>query len=537
MANTFHVYGPPGCGKTTYLVEQITKAAESRGPENVLVASLTKAASTEMATRSTGLPDNNVGTLHSHCYRQLGSPEIADKNLDIWNQENKGSNFSLTEESKGGLDYKRAESKSLGQKKGDENYALMNMYRSQMKPIAEWPQPVKNFFNRWTAWKEDCGFMDFTEMIERGITDTWSAPGSPQVLIGDETQDWSKLEMSLFRDHWGERAEVVMMAGDPDQTIFSWRGADSGCFMDHKIPEENKRFLTQSYRLPKEPHAYARELIGRINSREDVEFSSTDNLGTVERCSASSRNCGKVMAIIEEEVKAGRKVMVLATCNYILLPLIKRLRREGIPFHNPYRPENAMWNPLSRSKKKVMPTDRLLAFLKLDENTWGSSAGDWDGSDINKWMSILRQEGLLERGVKSRIADKNYKAPKTLDDFKKLFLYPEDVDKALDLNLDWWESRMMGSSLKSMEFPLSIAKKRGGKALWKAPNVVVGTIHSVKGGEADTVIIFPDLSPQAHELLHKKEERDNAVRLFYVAVTRTKDRLILCNAEGLRFTW
>ena len=152
-------------------------------------------------------------------------------------------------------------------------------------------------------------------------------------------------------------------------------------------------------------------------------------------------------------------------------------------------------------------------------------------------MSILRAEGLLERGIKKKIAEKNYKAPDNWEDFEKLFLFPDDAEKAISLNMDWWEARMQGSSLKKMEFPLSIARRHGGKALWKAPNVVVGTIHSVKGGEADTVIIFPDLSPQAFEPLHKKEERDSLVRLFYVAVTRTKDRLILCNAEGLRFQW
>ena len=95
----------------------------------------------------------------------------------------------------------------------------------------------------------------------------------------------------------------------------------------------------------------------------------------------------------------------------------------------------------------------------------------------------------------------------------------------------------MGSHQKKFEYPLHVLRKNGGKALKESPKVIVGTIHSVKGGEADTVIVLPDLSPQANDLLHKKEAKDSLNRLFYVAVTRTKNKLYLCNAEGLRFQW
>jgi DNA helicase II / ATP-dependent DNA helicase PcrA len=537
MSETFHVYGPPGCGKTTYLSGQISKAAESRGNEAVLVASLTRAAATEMASRGTGLPEKNVGTLHAHCFRQLGSPEIAESKIDIWNEENKGSNFRLKNDANLSLDEKKLEGKTYNQGKGDDNFAQMNVYRSQMVPEKEWIDPVLKFYERWKLWKEDHNFMDFTELIEKGITDTWSAPNAPQVLIGDETQDWSKLEMSLFRDHWGSRAEIVMMAGDPDQTIYSWRGADSGCFMDHEIPEGNKRYLKQSYRIPIEPHKYARKLIQRIHNREDFEFSPVDKPGSVERLNATSKNCNRIISLVEEEIKAGRTVMILGTCGYVLYPIIKRLKKEGIPFHNPFRLTNASWNPLARSKKKVMPVDRLISFIKPDEEEWGQSATEWDAGDFTKWMSILKQEKLLSRGSKKLVAGKKFEAPETWEDFAKLFVSEEEAKRAISMDLDWWEKNLMGSQQKKFQYPLHVLRNKGGKALKESPKVVVGTIHSVKGGEADTVVVLPDLSPQANDLLHKKEAKDSLNRLFYVAVTRTKNKLYLCNAEGLRFQW
>ena len=45
-----------------------------------------------------------------------------------------------------------------------------------------------------------------------------------------------------------------------------------------------------------------------------------------------------------------------------------------------------------------------------------------------------------------------------------------------------------------IQFPADIADVRGPQALMESPQVIVGTIHSVKGGEADAVVLFPDLS-------------------------------------------
>lgn len=60
------------------------------------------------------------------------------------------------------------------------------------------------------------------------------------------------------------------------------------------------------------------------------------------------------------------------------------------------------------------------------------------------------------------------------------------------------------------------------------PNIIIGTIHSVKGGQADIVILSPDTSQEAHlarsEGVHKEEEQ---ARLFYVGMTRAKQGLYI----------
>ena len=79
-----------------------------------------------------------------------------------------------------------------------------------------------------------------------------------------------------------------------------------------------------------------------------------------------------------------------------------------------------------------------------------------------------------------------------------------------------------------MEYAINVARKSGTKALRDAPLLTVGSIHSVKGAQADTVILLPDISPSGMREWHKPgDAKDGMIRTFYVGMTRAKERLIL----------
>ena len=84
------------------------------------------------------------------------------------------------------------------------------------------------------------------------------------------------------------------------------------------------------------------------------------------------------------------------------------------------------------------------------------------------------------------------------------------------------------------QFPAEVAAKRGPRALLEAPQVMVGTIHSVKGGQADVVYLFPDLSQAADAQYGRGGvDRDSVVRLFYVGATRAYEQLHVCQRDAL----
>ncbi len=77
----YRIFGPPGTGKTTNLTRQIRRAVERFGPDSVLVTSFSRTAAAELAGRDLPISPDRIGTLHSHCYRALGAPEIAEANV------------------------------------------------------------------------------------------------------------------------------------------------------------------------------------------------------------------------------------------------------------------------------------------------------------------------------------------------------------------------------------------------------------------------------------------------------------------------
>jgi superfamily I DNA/RNA helicase len=64
------------------------------------------------------------------------------------------------------------------------------------------------------------------------------------------------------------------------------------------------------------------------------------------------------------------------------------------------------------------------------------------------------------------------------------------------------------------------------------PKVVVGTIHSVKGGEYDVVHLFPDIS-QAGDAQYNRGgvPRDSVIRVFHLGLTRARETLYICQRE------
>lgn len=551
-------WGPPGTGKTTWMATQVKTICQRLAgltfplDTPVIVCSLTRAAAAEAAGRDLPIDRGSVGTLHSFAYRSLGSPAVSHSRIAEWNEEFKDCQIG---ESTTTLD-EPAWDRKPGGKAGDELTAKYDVLRAKMVPRILWPEVVQEFAAMWEDWKKQTGTIDFTDMIELAWRNCPNAPGNPAVVLADEVQDYSRLEIELL-NAWGDNAGATIITGDPWQALYTWRGADPDAPFNQHLGPDREKVLSQSYRIPVAVHATAMRWIEKLSTYRPIEYKPRDAPGEVRFSDGTFASPGKLVNEAAEYLDQGKSVMFAASCGYFLDPLIKTLRGRGIPFANPWRAKRGDWNPLKLGGKGITMPQRILSFLALDAECGRGKW--WNAEELQAWASVLEAKGLMLRGGKKNIerrldADDQAAVDKALPDLTGADLLewfdPEQIraicnlffrrneshntagqsDVPLAALLDWWQSRLLAGKGKAAEYPLSVISGSGPQALKERPRLYVGTIHSFKGGEADCVFLCPDLSPAGYrEWLSNGEGRDSVMRLMYVGITRAKEKLILCD--------
>ena len=85
-----------------------------------------------------------------------------------------------------------------------------------------------------------------------------------EVVFIDEAQDLSFLQWKMVKSIWNKSKDVYL-AGDDDQAIFRWAGADLNYFINLK---GNIKILDESHRVPSgDIHNLAMRLVNRIIKR------------------------------------------------------------------------------------------------------------------------------------------------------------------------------------------------------------------------------------------------------------------------------
>lgn len=597
--NEFHTFGPPGTGKTTWLMRQIERALKRYTPEQILVASFTRSAARELIMRGVPIPEQNVGTLHALCYRFFNRPKIAEVHVAEFNGKHPEYQLALS----GSVDPDDPNN-SLDGFVGDDLMCLYQTLRAKMTPKEDWPEEVIQFGAAWQKWCAEKGYMDFTSLIERGIE---AMPGPPDgQLVGffDEAQDFTSLEFALVRK-WADCMDKVIFVGDDDQAIYGFKGGDSDAFIGEEIPEENNIYLRKSYRLPSAIVDYSLNWIRQVSDRKEKHFKAHSEGGNVEYSAASFKQPDQIVEHAVDLWQSGKSksIMILASCSYMLEPVKAYMLANGVPFHNPYRIKRGDWNPIryKSSRQRTMLRRFLDLFMKVEEaeirtlrqsyessfypchacehKEWSdvecgkmmygqpwvrleecgcrmAPAPLWSPEEFRSFMQEMEAKPLLKHGAKKKLSSVDYpKEELEKGDYSLKFQNTVDhfisengimaggfcdlCNAVWDLDYRKAQSFFKKKKQKALDFPLSVIERFKMDAIINDPPITIGTVHSVKGGEADTVFVFPDLSPQSYQgWSFDVDMHDDILRQFYVAMTRTRRDLVLCSpATNMAVDW
>jgi len=534
----YRIFGPPGTGKTTNLTRQIRRAVHRFGESSVLVTSFSRAAAAELAGQDLPISSDRIGTLHSHCWHALGRPEIAEANVEDWNRLNPHQQITPAKRLHKLDGESSEEDVSESVRNGDRRLSELNRARGMLLQEETWPAALREFAARWSQYKKSSRIMDFCDLIETSVRDLVVAPTRPSVIFTDEAQDLNPMQLRLVR-RWGEDTQYFIIAADDDQTIYSWCGATPDAVLDPPIPDDHKITLKQSHRVPRKVHELANRLIHQVSRRQEKLYDPRPEDGAVILVSQGGYKSPEywILKTVMQHLERGEKIMMLASCSYMLNPVIAVLRKWGIPFHNPYRKSNGFWNPL-RLGRKGASANRILSLLVAHPD-WGDNCGPWTHRDLKSWSSWLKSTGVLKPEARLQIEqsiDSDEVTPEQLRDFFEagpleslLSAFQGDYRQLLE----WWRRRLAAVFHPRVKFPMEVVLRNGPKALNEVPKVIVGTIHSVKGGEADVVFLFPDVSPAADVAYQRYgPDRDSVIRLFYVGVTRARKTLYICQRES-----
>lgn len=534
----FRAFGPPGCGKTTWAAARAREFSGKWGGAALAVTSFTKAAATRIAGEDLGVPPGQVGTLHALCYRALGRPPLAESALADFNKA--CAQYQLTGRGPAAETLIDTPPGEGGADKLLARYALFRATLGRQGGPAGPEDPFFDFMTEWQGWKERNGLLDFSDLLDEGLK--LEAPfGGLRAMVVDEAQDLTPQQLRLVR-HWGESLRWVCLVGDDDQCLYSWTGANPADFLLPDVPPERKHVLGQSYRVPRAVHALAERLTGQIVFRQAKRYAPRPEEGAVRKCGATCQRPHKLLPLVEQSLAAGRSVMVLASCGHMLEATLALFAKEGVPFHNPYRPAAGAWNRLRLGGgKAVTAADRVLAFLAGDPRQ--EAPRWWSYRDWWRWAEHTDSAALWRRGFKDWLRQgKDDDAPLATADLlawatpearEELYALNFGTPQSCAASLGWLLGKLLGKKRGAYELPAAVAARRGPQGLRETPRVVVGSVHSTKGAEADDVYLFPDLSPAAHRAyLSAGSLRDSVLRMAYVGVTRARQSLTVCDPAG-----
>ncbi|NPV91023.1 MAG: UvrD-helicase domain-containing protein [Firmicutes bacterium] len=586
------VVAGPGTGKTKTLVYRIAYLVEKCGihPGQVTAVTFTNKAAKEMRIRldkhfgeKRTAGAMAIGTFHSICLQLLSR----------WRGRNNAAiidEYSAASIIEGILKDMKLETSPRDAMRG------ISLMKNGISPAGDRKKPEipAAVYDSYCSQLKRYGVMDYDDILLEalsrfecgdpgGVSDR--SPENPfSYLLVDEFQDINEIQYRLIKA-WGQKSESIFIIGDPDQSIYGFRGSDFRYFERFKedFPGIRHVRLTQNYRSTPEIIASARSIIskpaageraGSLEAKREsgarVRLIETNDefseallvakeinrmVGGIDMLDTQALSASHRKRPAAKHLRGFSDIALLYRTNHQARTLEQCLLKEGIPYVVAGREEFLSDQPVRQAiaffRFLLNPGDlaSLLLILKADKSC---------SADLNQ--KILEGYAAGEKSLASftRIVE-GVQLPREQPDHPGYFLemlkkYAAVIHKEKPWKIiDSWIQDNGWSGVHSMELLLNTAVMydemaslmqnlalgqesdvvRSGGRVYSPDAVSLMTIHAAKGLEFPVVFIC-GVNDGRIPLRNSGPDSnlDEERRLFYVGMTRARDELILLTSRA-----
>ena len=496
MAIVKKIMGPPGTGKTYRLVNHYLKKELEEyktDPEKIAYITFSRAAAGEAEERITELfPDAKlkyISTMHAMGMRQSN----IDANTQLltgkkWNRfkqeylEWQNISFETTVDAAGNPRYQNTHLQIIQYSRSklisieDAAVELQKHHDIDVDSTIQLQTDLKSF-------KDGTNMVEFYDMINKFVEEDRCPP--LDVIFLDEAQDLSAHQWKFF-DYIKSKCKRAYMAGDDDQTIYGFQGADANCFMAQEGERDDQKI---SRRVPKTVHAEAMKILNQLTIRLNKKWIPRDAEG----------NVYKNYTFDEIDFSAGNW-MILARTNKLLINIAEHFYSLGIRF---------------KSKTNTrLPNSVVGAYQVWKRLNQGAYVSGEEAQTVYQYLLV--KKGQVARG---------FSDGKSLQNEKSVDLQKLKHNHGLLIEGDW---QQLNIPEQYKEYMITLLER--GDDLMKKPKIELLTLHGSKGRECENVCLFPDYGTEGQdEFIYRSayDDPDPEHRLFYVGTTRAKENLYL----------
>lgn len=569
------VLAGPGSGKTTVITQRVRCLIEEAGvhPGSILVVTFTKAAAVEMKSRFLQLCGGvhmpvSFGTFHSiffsilkAAYNYQAGDIITDgRRMEIFREIVDEEQLDLDDET----DFINSVAGEISLVKG-EHMDLEHYYSAS---CAE--DIFRRIYNAYDRKLRQARQIDFDDMLvftwelfreRKDILKAWQ--NKFRYILIDEFQDINRLQYEIIR-MLAAPANNLFIVGDDDQSIYRFRGAKPEIMLNfmNDYPDAKQILLDMNYRCTQEIVEGALRVI-KNNKKRYVKALAAFNAGGEPISVKMFNDVREEYDTVIKEIFALNKdagvklsdMAILYRTNTGSRQMIAKLMEYNIPFRMKDNVPNIFDHWIARDLtaylRVVMGSRARSDYLRIINRPKRFIARQYlDGPDIS--LEVLRSRHAGKSWALERIDKLAYdlKSMKEMTPFAAINYVRYAVgydgylteyassrrlkeDELLDVVTEIQES---ARDFKTFDAWFSYMEDYGRRLQAQARSretpgrdaVVLSTMHSAKGLEYRAVFIIDANEGVApHKKAVMEDDVEEERRMFYVAMTRAKERLYI----------